>query len=141
MRNGMLVLPLGCALAGAGCSDEDGVTDIGDVAGTYAATTFLITPDGEAEEDVLAAGGSLDLTITASGVTSGTMFIPASIGGSDQTLDLAGTAEIVGEDEVQLTLPEDTFLNDVTFTKEAEELVVLEQEAGSATFTITLVRD
>lgn len=138
MRQGLIALAVGLTLAG--CSDEDG-TDISDVAGSYEATTFVVTPDGEGPIDVLAAGGFINITINSNGTTTGDMFLPASVAGTDQAFSMDGTASIVGSEQVAFDQVADSFFRELTFTIEAEELVVLEQRAGSAVFTITLTRD
>jgi hypothetical protein len=138
MRQGLIALAVGLTLAG--CSDEDG-TDISDVAGSYEATTFVVTPDGEGQIDVLAAGGFINITINSNGTTTGDMFLPASVAGTDQAFSMDGTASIVGSEQVAFDQVADSFFRELTFTIEAEELVVLEQRAGSAVFTITLTRD
>ena len=138
MRQGLIALAVGLTLAG--CSDDDG-TDISDVAGSYEATTFVVTPDGEGPIDVLAAGGFINITINANGTTTGDMFLPASVAGTDQAFSMDGTASIVGSEQVAFDQVADSFFRELTFTIEAEELVVLEQRAGSAVFTITLTRD
>jgi hypothetical protein len=138
MRQGLIALAVGLTLAG--CSDEDG-TDISDVAGSYEATTFVVTPDGEGQIDVLAAGGFINITINSNGTTTGDMFLPANVAGTDQAFSMDGTASIVGSEQVAFDQVADSFFRELTFTIEAEELVVLEQRAGSAVFTITLTRD
>lgn len=138
MRQGLIALAVGLTLAG--CSDDDG-TDISDVAGSYEATTFVVTPDGEGQIDVLAAGGFINITINSNGTTTGDMFLPASVAGTDQAFSMDGTASIVGSEQVAFDQVADSFFRELTFTIEAEELVVLEQRAGSAVFTITLTRD
>ncbi len=138
MRQGLIALAVGLTLAG--CSDDDG-TDISDVAGSYEATTFVVTPDGEGPIDVLAAGGFINITINSNGTTTGDMFLPASVAGTDQAFSMDGTASIVGSEQVAFDQVADSFFRELTFTIEAEELVVLEQRAGSAVFTITLTRD
>ncbi len=138
MRQGLIALAVGLTLAG--CSDDDG-TDISDVAGSYEATTFVVTPDGEGPIDVLAAGGFINIPINSNGTTTGDMFLPASVAGTDQAFSMDGTASIVGSEQVAFDQVADSFFRELTFTIEAEELVVLEQRAGSAVFTITLTRD
>ena len=138
MRQGLIALAVGLTLAG--CSDDNG-TDISDVAGSYEATTFVVTPDGEGPIDVIAAGGFINITINSNGTTTGDMFLPASVAGTDQAFSMDGTASIVGSEQVAFDQVADSFFRELTFTIEAEELVVLEQRAGSAVFTITLTRD
>lgn len=140
MRNRLTALALGLTLAGSGCSNDD-VTEVSDVAGSYEATTFIVTPDGEGPIDVLAAGGFITITISPNGATTGDMFIPASVAGADEGFSMDGTASIVGSDQVAFDQVADSFFRDLTFTIEAQELVVFEQQAGSAAFTITLTPD
>ena len=83
------------------------------VAGAYVATTFTV--QDTQLRDVLAAGGSLQLNLAASGATTGQLFVPASItGGSDLTASMAGTFRLSGR-TVQFEQAADTFVRDMDF--------------------------
>ncbi|MGE0157758.1 MAG: hypothetical protein AB7T31_00025 [Gemmatimonadales bacterium] len=100
-RLGAVVLAWSLA---AGCADPAGVR-VSDVAGTYVATSLVAEGD-----DVLAAGGSLTLTFQPNGLMSGTLFVPASVGGP-LTADMNGTWTLVDRTLV-LAQTEDTFVRD-----------------------------
>lgn len=95
-------------LAATACSDPVAPTpDL--VAGSYMATSF------QAEgNDVLAAGGSLTLVLTASGGVTGNLFVPASVGGP-LNADMAGTYEITGSN-ITFDQAADTFVRDATWS-------------------------
>jgi hypothetical protein len=126
------------ALLGAACGDDLIVPP--PLAGTYRATEFRATFTGQAPVDVLAAGGTLSITIDQGNATSGTLSIPASLnGGTAFTASMAGTATITGGN-VRFTQSADTFVRDLTWTRTDAGLRVSNQTAGSASFTITLTR-
>ena len=116
-----------------GCSDPLTPESI---AGAYAASTFALS--GGVTEDVLAAGGSLTITFSAGGTTSGTLFVPAASSGSggvDFTADMAGTFTLEG-DSITLTQAADSFVRDLTWTVDGNRI------SGTGTFsgvTITVV--
>jgi hypothetical protein len=113
----------------AACGDGTGVQDI---TGTYEATQFTFT--GAATGDVLAAGGSLSLTLADGGTVSGQLDVPASVGGPLQA-DLAGTYTVSG-DTVHLSQDADTFVRDVPW------IIGTDRLSASGTFdnvTITVV--
>jgi hypothetical protein len=110
------------------------------LAGTYSANVFTVTPAGQAPINVLAAGGSLSITIAASNSTSGSLAIPASInGGTAFNADMAGTASVSGS-TVHFQQSADTFVRDLTWSHAGTTLSVTNQTAGSASYTITLTR-
>jgi len=125
------------AVGAMACSgDDDAVL----MAGSYSATAFTVTPTGQSAINVLAAGGSLTLTITPAGVTSGSLNLPASVtGGAALVASMAGTAVQTGV-QVTLTQSADTFVRNLTWTVAADGLSVTAQSAGGATYTITLTR-
>ena len=122
----------------AACGDDLIVAP--SLAGSYRATELRATFTGQTPVDVLAAGGTLSITIDGSNATSGTLSIPASLnGGTAFTASMAGTATVTG-DNVRFTQNADTFVRDLTWTRTATGLRVVSQTAGSASFTITLTR-
>jgi hypothetical protein len=80
---------------------------------TYQATTFAITPQSGSSLDVLAAGGSLTVTLDGQNVTSGTLNVPASFnGGTAFVANIVGTVTITGS-TVRFQQTEDTFVRDL----------------------------
>lgn len=68
------------ALAIAGSCGDLSTSVIPDVIpGTYAATSFRVTPPGQGTVDVIAAGGSLTITIAQDLSTDGTLFMPGGL--------------------------------------------------------------
>lgn len=132
-----LALAFASLAVAAGCGDPTGPDA---VSGTYAATTFRVTPTGEPTIDVLAQGGTLTLAFTGSNSVSGTLSIPASVTG-DQALvaSMDGTVVRTGN-TIELQQSADTFVRDLTWTVGESTLQVVNQAAGSAAFTITLTR-
>lgn len=111
----------------AACSDSTAPT-MASVAGSYAATTFTVTESG-GTTNILAAGGSISLTLAAAGTTSGRLFVPGGAeGGGDFDEDLTGTWSLQ-DSTVTLDHDADTFLRDMTFTVRGQQLV------GQETFT------
>ena len=109
-------------LAPIGCK-EDGF------AGTYTATSFTYAPAGGTPKDVLAAGGGITLNIGRDFSTSGSMSIPASVtGGAAINQGLLGAAARMNE-SVELSLVQDSFLNEMVFTYTGTSLT------GSGTFS------
>lgn len=101
--------------------------------GSYAATTFTYAQAGGPSKDVLAAGGSIHLSIAHDYSTSGSIQIPASVtAASAYSASLLGTAAQNGS-SVTLNLVADTFLRDMTFTFNGESLT------GTGTFSGTTV--
>ena len=128
------------ASAAAGCG-SDGPTDpANSLAGSYRATVFSVTPNGQAAIDVLSANGSLAITIGAANGLSGHLSLPASVTGSSAfTADMAGTAIVTGA-TVTFQQGADSFVRDLVWTRVGTSLTVVAQTAGSAAFTITLAR-
>jgi hypothetical protein len=68
------------ALAIAGSCGDLSTSVIPDVIpGTYAASSFRVTPPGQPIVDVIAAGGSLTITVAEDLSTDGTLFIPGGL--------------------------------------------------------------
>lgn len=122
------------AVALIGCDDAT-EPDMATVAGSYQATTFVgHTETGDI--DVLAEGGSLTMTLTATGTTTGSLFVPGGEeDGTDAVVDLSGTWTLDG-DEVTFDHDSDTFLRDVTFTYEGGRLI-----SSSVYADVVLTRD
>lgn len=115
-----------------GCKDEE-------LQGTYTATSFTYATTGAAAKDVLAAGGSITLTIFNNFTTSGTMSIPASVtGGSAVQVSLLGEASRQG-DQVTLQLITDSLLDGIVLTHSGGSLTGTAIASGT-TITVTLSR-
>jgi len=116
-QSALLAFLLGTAVIMTACGDSVGPES---VAGTYVATSFTLA--GATNADVLAEGGSITTTLTASGTTTGTMFIPAALNeGVDLTADLTGTFTINGQ-ALRFSHTVNTFLRDITWIIEPMQL-------------------
>jgi len=125
-------------LLSGGCGNGTGPSSA--LVGTYVATVFSVTPTGQAAINVLAAGGSLTISIAANNTTTGSLFIPASInGGTAFNADMAGSVTLTGT-SVSFQQSADTFVRDLTWTFSNSTLSVSSQSAGDAAHTITLTR-
>jgi hypothetical protein len=122
----------------SGCG-SDSPSQPSSLAGTYVATVFRVTPTGESTIDVLAAGGSLSVTIASDNTASGSLSIPASVAGTPFTASMAGTVVQSGS-TVQFQQTADTFVRNLTFTIVGNTLQATSQVAGAGSFTITLTR-
>lgn len=108
------------AILSIGCHYDDAVAP-SDLAGTYAATTFTRVSGGQGL-DVLAAGGSLTITLNANGTTTGLLSIPASLNnGVALNESMTGTFTIVGG-TVHFDQTADTFVRDMSFSIAAQTL-------------------
>ena len=141
MRKTQLAKHLLVLITVAGCGDDQPTDSTPLLAGVYTATQFIVTPVGQSPIDVLASGGSLLVTIAASGATTGTLTIPASLTGTGQpeTISMVGTAVQSGN-TVTFQQAEDSFVRDLEFTLDGVGLRVSNQVAGIASFTIVLTR-
>jgi hypothetical protein len=135
MRFQHIPLLMSVAVLAAACDS----TEPGSIAGTYEATSFVVTETGEAPVDVLAEGGGLTITIAADNSTTGTLTIPASLtGGTDINLSMTGTALRHG-DVVHFEQTADSFVRDISWAIEGNNLVGVFTNAG-VTVAITLTR-
>jgi hypothetical protein len=133
------VAVLSCTNQACGCDP----VPLNPLAGVWAATQFLVTPTGQSQLDVLAAGGSLTITIFPDNATSGSLSVPASVtGGAPIMASMAGVSSLnSAETEVTFDQAADTFVRDLTWQRaSASSLTVTNQVAGSAAFSITLSR-
>ena len=137
MQRISLLFSIAIATAGCGGTDMVGTTTL--VAGTYRADQFLVTPDGQTPINVLAAGGSLIITISASGATSGSLYLPPTIGGVPFGVSMAGTATVTAT-TVQFTQTADTFVRELTWTRSENRLEVTDQPTGGASYTVSLLK-
>jgi hypothetical protein len=104
--------------------------------GDYTATTFTITPQGGATQDVLAAGGHITLSIANDFTTAGNLSIPASIDGGPVSVSMLGNMVKQG-DEITFDLVADSFMRDMTFTFSGNTLSAIDTFSGT-TVAVTL---
>ena len=118
MRQTSSLLPVALLAATvAACDDDPAGLSRSDVAGNYHAVELMVYMDELAwEDDLLARGASIDVTLHDDGTTSGQLVMPSeSEEGVDATYDLAGTWQIDG-DEVVFDHEGDTVLESATLT-------------------------
>lgn len=128
-----LVLLAGATLA---CSDSTGPLSPADPVGTYTATQFTTTFNGETI-DQLAQGVSITVALAADGTVTGTLAVPIP----DEVtvpLQLAGTWTRQGAD-LRFDLFPDTFLDLLPFQQDGTRLVA-EGVVGPGTIRVTLSR-
>jgi hypothetical protein len=125
-------------MAFAACNNGAGL--FASLAGTYTATEFRVEPTGQETIDVLAEGGSLAIRIASDNFTTGTLILPASVTGAGTFAEsMTGQATQSGS-TVRFQQTADTFVRDLTWTRDGTSLTVRNQIAGDAAFTITLTR-
>ena len=135
MRFQHIPLLLSVAVLAAGCDS----TSPSSIAGTYVATSFVVTETGEAPVNVLTEGGGLTITIAEDGSTTGTLTIPGSlVGGSDLTISMAGTALRHG-DVVHFDQAADSFVRDISWAVQGNTLEGTLTSSG-VTVDVTLTR-
>jgi hypothetical protein len=124
----------------AGCGGEDTTGPGGLQLGTYTATTFSVTPAGGAPINVLGEGGSLVITLHAGGTTSGTLSVPASAaGGTAFVQSMEGTVTVTNL-TVTFHQTADTFVRDLTWSRQGQVIAVTNQVVAGTTYTIALQR-
>jgi hypothetical protein len=142
MRRNRLVPALLVLLLGmmSGCHRS---TAPNPLVGTWLASTFLVTPAGQGQKNVLTAGGTLGVNIVQVDsifITTGTVILPSSVtGGAAFTASLAGTASESGS-TVRFATTADSFVRDLVFTLDENRLEAVNQGVGGATYEIILTR-
>ena len=131
-RSALLVL----SLAICGCSESFGPEDL---EGTWNATTFMFTRPGEAPVNFLAAGGTLTIFISETGITTGSLVVPEAIAGSILSASMAGTATLEGS-TVRFIQQADTFVEVISFTLSGRTMSAVSQNSGGTLFTVVLTR-
>ena len=135
MRRQLLWCGLLSVVAAGGCSTEPS-----EVSGTWVATVFSVTPSGEATINLLAAGATLTITIDAENRTTGSLDIPAGVGGPEPfSASMAGTAIVTGS-TLRFDQAADTFVRDLAWSVGALSMTVTNQPLGSDVWTITLTK-
>ncbi|NOT06799.1 MAG: hypothetical protein HOP28_01200 [Gemmatimonadales bacterium] len=110
------------------------------LAGRYTATVFRVTPTGQGEIDVLAAGGTLSITISVTNGTTGLLTVPAALtGAGDFSASMAGSAAILSGG-VRFQQTEETFVRDLTWTHNGTSLSVTDQVLLTASYTLVLTK-
>lgn len=109
------------------------------LAGNFQAIRFRFTPNGQATIDALAAGATITLTLSATGSTSGSFVVPASLNNGVATaFDLAGTYQ-QNDNRVSFSHSADTFIRDVEWTYEASSgRLETTGSAGGVTYDVVL---
>jgi hypothetical protein len=111
--------------------------------GTWLPTSFKVGPAGQAQRDVLAAGGTLGLNVAvveSTFVTAGTVIVPATVTGSTTfTASLAGTAQRTGN-TIRLAANVDSFVRDLVFTLVENRLEAVNQVVAGTTYDVILTR-
>jgi len=124
------------ALASA-CADH--VTIVGDVIpGTYTATSFRLTKDGEPTIDVLAKGGSLTITVAPDLNLTGLLSLPAGVVTPDAaTAAMAGVLVVKADGTYRFDQPVQSFIKDLTWQQFTDAFVTTTKMSG-VQFQITL---
>jgi hypothetical protein len=114
-------------------------TEPNPLAGSFEATTFIVTEVGEPPTDVLALGGSLSITIAQNNSVNGTLSLPPELtGGNWLSVSMVGTATRTGN-TVHFDQQGDTFVREVDWTFSGNTLNATETTSG-VTLNITLTR-
>ena len=107
----MLAMAFPSLLLACGGSNEPSSTPI---AGNYVATYFATTGTS-GQKDEIAAGSTLQITLTPTGTTIGHLHVAASGGNPVLDADMAGTWTASGS-VVNFTQAADTFVRNMPFT-------------------------
>src|SRR5688572_17491355 len=100
------------------------------LAGSYAATSFLVTQSGQPTVDVIAKGGSLLITIAADSTTTGLLSLPAGV-----LSPQGGTASMAGRVHQRA---DGTFRFDQTGEETFIEALIWQQFTGALVSTTFL---
>jgi hypothetical protein len=124
----------------AGCMGTDApVVPNQAIAGNYTATRFRVTPTGKPAIDVLGQGGSLNIAISASNETTGTLMMPAGVFGPDAVnQSMAGTVQQSGY-TVVFVQSASTFVRAVQWLA-GGGTIQTDVNDGSARIEVTLTR-
>jgi hypothetical protein len=120
-----------------------GTTAPNPLVGTWLATTFLVTPAGQVQRNVLTDGGTLGVNIVqvdSAFLATGTVILPASVtGAATSTTSLAGTAAESGS-TVHFTPTADSFVRGLTFTLVENRLEAVNQVVAGTNYDVILTR-
>jgi len=118
----LLALVPGLVLASA-CENSVSI-DPDVLAGNYVATSFLVTPTGQAPIDVLAQGGSLTISIAADSTTTGLLSLPAGVlSPTGGTADMAGTITRLSDGTYKFNQSANSFIKQLTWQQFTDALV------------------
>jgi hypothetical protein len=110
------------------------------IAGTYVATTFVVTRQNQAPVNALEQGAVLTITIAADNSASGSLFAPLSVtGGIDPHQSMAGSVTRTGA-SIRFVQPAETFVRDLVWTLSGRTISAVDAAQGTTRFTITLQR-
>ena len=120
-----LVLAVLPAFAFATGCENDVSIDPDVLAGSYTATSFLVTPSGQPTVDVIAKGGALSITIASDSTTTGLLSLPAGVlspqGG---TASMAGVVRRAADGTFRFDQPSaDTFIESLDWQQFTGALV------------------
>jgi hypothetical protein len=94
------------------------------LAGNYVATSFVVTPAGQAPIDVLAKGGSLTITIAADSSTTGLLSLPAGVlSTTGGTADMAGSITRLIDGSYKFNQVANSFIKQITWQQFTDALV------------------
>jgi hypothetical protein len=114
-------------------------TEVGTIAGAYAATKFDVTPDGQSTQNALAEGAVLTIEIAADNSTTGTLSVPASLtGGAPLVASMVGTATLEG-DSVRFDQAANTFVRQ-DYWKRNGSTLSMSHHVDGVTLAVTLAR-
>lgn len=94
------------------------------LAGNYVATSFIVTPTGQAPIDVLAKGGSLTINIAADSSTTGMLSLPAGVlSTTGGTADMAGSITRLIDGSYKFNQSANSFIKQLTWQQFTDALV------------------
>jgi len=94
------------------------------LAGSYAATSFVVTQTGQPSVDVLAKGGSLVINIAPDSSITGILILPAGVpGGQAGTADMKGRIFRRSDGTFQFDQVENTFVESLVWQQFTDALV------------------
>jgi hypothetical protein len=104
---------------------ENSVSITPDVlAGSYTATSFVVTPAGQPSVNVLASGGSLAINIAADSTTSGLLSLPAGVlSPTGGTADMAGRITRLSDGTFKFNQSANSFINQLVWQQFTDALV------------------
>lgn len=94
------------------------------LAGSYVATSFLVTQTGQPTVDVLAKGGSLTINIAADSSVTGVLVLPTGIPGAQSgTADMTGKVTRRSDGSYQFNQLSETFIKSLVWMQFTDALV------------------
>lgn len=95
-----------------------------ELAGSYTATSFLVTPSGQPTVDVIAKGGSLTIKIAADSTITGLLSLPAgALSPQGGTADMAGRVILRQDGSFRFDQAAPTFVNQLIWQQFTGALV------------------